>query len=317
MTDWNFVSGISKGQFGEVNLYANKINGTLAAVKRIIKQKDDTEESILESHKKEVAILTKLKGSKYENYILQIIEDWPEKYSIVTEYIHYVDLYTYIKNAHSHLMTRKEWARSDEDGTYDQYLLTRPRLIDKVFFKIVENLINGLMLIHEENVAHRDIKPDNIMIDPESLDIKYIDFGLSTMKEDNSWGSGTSYYMAPEVVIKGELNLIQCQKSDIWSLAHTIWFLRYGKDRIKIWKNLRMKEGDEKVKALIDNEGIEDLYCVNHLHPELLKRDKECFFKPSGKEKIVLTTRQGMIIPSLSLMMTQAWEKREYGYYDI
>ena len=42
---------------------------------------------------------------------------------------------------------------------------------------IMENLKKGLLLIHEMGVAHRDIKPKNIMIDIKTLNIKYLDFG--------------------------------------------------------------------------------------------------------------------------------------------
>jgi len=44
---------------------------------------------------------------------------------------------------------------------------------------IIENLKKGLLLIHEKEVAHRDIKPLNIMIDIKTLNIKYLDFGNS------------------------------------------------------------------------------------------------------------------------------------------
>ena len=56
-----------------------------------------------------------------------------------------------------------------------RYTYTKDMLI--IFKKIVE----GCKLLHEKNIVHRDIKPQNIMISEENGDfyIKLIDFGLS------------------------------------------------------------------------------------------------------------------------------------------
>lgn len=54
-------------------------------------------------------------------------------------------------------------------------------------------------------MVHRDLKPDNIMVNPETLDIKIIDFGLSAFyneMESLTTRVGTPYYVAPEVLDK-------------------------------------------------------------------------------------------------------------------
>lgn len=47
--------------------------------------------------------------------------------------------------------------------------------------RIAKELIAGLKLLHSVGMAHRHIKPDNIMIkiDKDKVDIKYIDFGMA------------------------------------------------------------------------------------------------------------------------------------------
>lgn len=47
--------------------------------------------------------------------------------------------------------------------------------IKYIFFQIIE----GVDYLHENGILHRDIKPGNILINQNSLEIKIADFGLS------------------------------------------------------------------------------------------------------------------------------------------
>jgi len=50
------------------------------------------------------------------------------------------------------------------------------------FFRGLENLFKGLVVLHKGNIVHADIKPDNIVgkLDPDgTYNIRYIDFGVS------------------------------------------------------------------------------------------------------------------------------------------
>ncbi len=49
----------------------------------------------------------------------------------------------------------------------------------KTIAHIFSKLIKGLALIHSKNIAHRDIKPDNILFNAKEGNIKFIDFGLA------------------------------------------------------------------------------------------------------------------------------------------
>ncbi|CAG2100540.1 unnamed protein product [Medioppia subpectinata] len=89
--------------------------------------------------------------------------------------------------------------------------------------EIFKELLECVQYLHESKppVIHRDLKPDNILIDPNFRSnrfIKLCDFGLAKEIKTNEQTFtnsvvGTSRYMAPEV-FSGKYN----HKSDIYSL---------------------------------------------------------------------------------------------------
>ena len=66
---------------------------------------------------------------------------------------------------------------------------------------IIENLYEGLFMMHKLNIVHNDIKPKNILINPDTNKIKYLDFGLSCSQTDCS-PFGTKKYMNPDKKLK-------------------------------------------------------------------------------------------------------------------
>jgi hypothetical protein len=98
--------------------------------------------------------------------------------------------------------------------------------------QIVRALAEALAYAHQLHIVHRDVKPDNVMIDNAQRRPHLIDFGLAHRggpdddgRDDVKGVSGTYGYMAPEQV-KGDKPL---PASDQFSLGVTLYELLCGK----------------------------------------------------------------------------------------
>lgn len=77
--------------------------------------------------------------------------------------------------------------------------------------KVIYNIVHCLYELHVNNIVHNDLKPDNILYDPITLDIKLIDFSSSFFEGFSINNATTVKYNSPEI--------IKSKKSDIWSLG--------------------------------------------------------------------------------------------------
>ena len=126
---------------------------------------------------------------------------------------------------------------------------------------IIKQICLGLKEIHDSNIIHRDISPDNIFIDEKTLKIKIGDFGISTASQYSYSPIGKYIYMAPEKQTEDENELIKIKynkKVDIYALGCTIYelinFRNYFVDKMcnKIQK-VNLEFYDKKRQKLINS----------------------------------------------------------------
>jgi serine/threonine protein kinase len=87
----------------------------------------------------------------------------------------------------------------------------------------------GLSVAHTSGLIHRDLKPDNLLMDRATQKIKLTDFGLARPAQSNrltqSGGIvGTPFYMSPEQVYGDDLD----PRSDLFSLGTILYAMCTG-----------------------------------------------------------------------------------------
>lgn len=100
------------------------------------------------------------------------------------------------------------------------------------FLRLAENAALSLAAIHRQNILHLDVKPANMLVDPDSLQVWYIDFGISRLVERGApppagGMKGTLEYLSPEQT--GRIFQAIDARSDIYSLGVTLYKLLTGR----------------------------------------------------------------------------------------
>lgn len=115
-----------------------------------------------------------------------------------------------------------------DGGQMLDYIISHGRLKEKQARKFGRQIVSALDYCHRNNIVHRDLKIENILIS-KTGDIKIIDFGLSNLFSPRSLlGTfcGSLYFAAPE--------LLQARKYigpevDVWSFGIVLYVLVCGK----------------------------------------------------------------------------------------
>jgi serine/threonine-protein kinase len=127
--------------------------------------------------------------------------------------------------------------------------------IDKVV-SITARVADALGYAHKQNVVHRDVKPANIMYEPESDVVKVTDFGIARITDSSKTKTGmvlgTPSYMSPEQLQGKKID----GRSDLFSLAVSLYQLSCGKLPF---------EGDSMAQLMykIANEDAPDILQYN------------------------------------------------------
>ena len=194
---FQILGQIGQGSFSHVNLAKNLETNEIVCVK-ILSKRSLKKDAEVEALRKEVQILSEV---KHENVVkfFDFLEDI-NNYYIFMEYC---------------------------EGDRLQSLIERPKLLSVSFVKTVfKQIIDALVFLHEKGIAHRDLKPDNIIVDHDDH-VKIIDFGLSTDQafQLRETYCGSLAFASPECVRHIPYS---ATKSDVWSAGLILYSMLVG-----------------------------------------------------------------------------------------
>lgn len=121
-------------------------------------------------------------------------------------------------------------------------------------------LCRGLNYIHELDICHRDLKPQNILIDRQKLLLKICDFGAAKVLEANKQNTAyicTRYYRAPELIF-GCSNYTTA--IDIWSVGCIITELLTGQI---LFKGMTTSDQLSKIMNVIGSPTSAQVLAMN------------------------------------------------------
>jgi serine/threonine protein kinase len=115
-------------------------------------------------------------------------------------------------------------------GTLQSITCGKSLCVEQIKFYIA-CVILGLEAMHDKGIVHRDIKPQNVVLDDNGYPC-IIDFGISTNKTKMEQEvHGTLPYFSPEMghaFLRGA-PCIQDEKVDVWALGIMLYKILYGK----------------------------------------------------------------------------------------
>ena len=213
---------LGKGAYAKVKLAINKITKEKFAIKIYEKEKlnSNSKKSCVF---KEIQILRKLNHKNIAKLIEVISTE--KQILIVQELIEGISLREYYNN---------------EIRNQKGISIHKESIFKKIFYQI----FSAMDYIHKKNIAHRDIKLENILL-KSNYEIKIIDFGfgmLNPEKKLQKFFCGTPNYMPPEIA---EKKPYVGQLADMWSLGILVYkifcadFPFKGKDEKELYKSIK------------------------------------------------------------------------------
>ena len=244
----NYINPIGQGSYGVIYLVEDKKSKKEFALKRVLCQ--DIQQIL--KHKKEFELCYSLSHPN----IIKI-------YNVLFKYL---DITTYS------LYVLMEKAETDWNTEILKRVKTKNYYSETELINIMKQLVSALLYFQNNNIAHRDIKPPNILICRNNI-YKLTDLGEAKRSNNNTQLAtlkGSQLFMSPNLFFvlkydgKGVLVKHNLFKSDVFSLGYC--FLYAMSLDLRLIKSLREETSMIDVLSILKRFGIENMYSEKFLN---------------------------------------------------
>lgn len=254
LNKYKIIKELGRGAFGKVVEALEKKTNKRVAIKIQLNYKNS------DLFKKEINILQKV--SKFCENLVCIKDS-----GIIENGMHYIVM---------------EYASG---VNLEKYMLKyKPEISD--ILMIIDQVIWTTKILHDNDIAHSDIKPENIQVDPETLDIKILDLGLACDDIEYCGGGGTKFFL-PKTY---EKDILGRKSTDVYAIGVVLLLMLVDWEDKDIVKRTYNIIGSKDFRKIILKTVIPDRYFKNpdisyilkyFLSPEEVKRIKyfEKYFK--------------------------------------
>jgi len=228
LADYSMKEKLGKGSFSSVHLAIHKRTGIKRAVKKITKEKTNSEQ-----FRSEIRALISLDHP----HIVKVLEYFEDEtdYYVVMELCTGQDLF--------------DWVIEQLNSRPSGVVKARDACV------ILRQCLKATVGCHSKGFVHRDLKLENFMLVGKDKTVKLIDFGLAKrvpdkQSLDSSDAAGTLPYLAPEVINKGED--YGCAV-DVWSLGVMLFVMLTGEPLLTEGKEIQQLKDETYVTQRLRN----------------------------------------------------------------
>lgn len=184
-------------------------------------------QTLFDDAKNEMDILQKINNPYICNLHEILIDEENKKYYLVLDYIKHGAIMTYLDKEEKFVIN-KVLLNSNNNNSNDSNDSSNNTLISEKHIKnIIYNTTKAINYLHSNNIVHRDIKVDNILLD-ENLNPRLSDFSIASLiKGDDVFKKteGNLYFYSPELC-QG-LKTFSAKPCDIWALGVCAYLMVY------------------------------------------------------------------------------------------
>ena len=261
---------LGKGNFGYTEKMKSKKNNSIYAIKKLDINKKNFN---LKSFHREIGIMSDLNHPNLVRLYgcFEDIEKIDKFKEIYSGKIKDIEKETQDKNIYCLVLeyvpngTLEEYYKKNKENNKDNFVPIKQDFIIKIF----KQILDALSYLFNKSIMHRDIKPDNILLD-ENYNVKISDFGISAIffDEENLENLNKSQELFSSCTRVGRKDFIPPEimegksydyRVDIYSLGLTMLCLMSKEYPIKLFK---VKNPNEKSRDININN-MDESYDKN------------------------------------------------------